>query len=374
MADKNKKFMEKLLGDRGAVVGKKNPHSYVIRSPSPSLNFVFGNGHGLPAGYSVLLYGPPRGGKSIISNAMAGQLMRDDPEAWVVKYNTEFREDGQLGEEQQKAWGIDPSRYVAYERNDPELFDHIEQKLAALVDDGMPLKLVIIDSLTQIQGRRGMNADTIMTQQIGDNAATVQEGLKRILPVQRRLGFALIVTSHIRSQIEKKGSSATVHTSQTTAVRPAVSYGTQHHCEYYLYVEPNTSKEGKEDLLGNTFEDKSVTDLNDNNERTGHKVKVRMMDSSLGPKGRCGQFTFDYHKGIVSTYEEVFLLGVNRGIIEKPNNLTYAFGDTKWVGRPACLGALKNDGILCEKILTELRRRDMMGEFKVEDLVVEESA
>src|SRR6185369_1238762 len=103
-ADKNKKFMEKLLAGKGAVVGQKDPHSYVIRTPSPSLNFTFGNAHGLPAGYSLLLYGPPRGGKSIILNSMIGQLHKDDPEAFAIKFNTEFREGGQLTPEQAKVW------------------------------------------------------------------------------------------------------------------------------------------------------------------------------------------------------------------------------------------------------------------------------
>jgi RecA/RadA recombinase len=364
-----KDFMSKLLAAPGAVQGDFNPHSYVIRSPSPSLNFIFGNSQGLPAGYSVLLYGPPRGGKSIIANAMAGQLHQDDPDAWVVKYNTEFRERGQLTPEQARVWGIDLNRYVAYERNDPELFDHIERDLAALVDEGMKLKLVIIDSQTQIQGRRGMNADTIMTQQIGDNAATVQEGLKRILPVQRKHGFALITTSHIRSQIEQGGkSSAVVNTSRTTSVRPAVSYGTQHHCEYYLYVNPATGEESKVDLLKKkVFEDDSVRDFDDHSEKTGHKVRVRMMDSSLGPKGRAGEFSFDYRKGIFNTHEEVFLLGTLRGIIDRPNQLVYRWAGLDYKGKEAMLEAIKNHPEIRKDILNELMRRDLSGSITLTD-------
>ena len=70
----NKDFMKRLLKLEGAVTESRNPHLNVIQSPSPSLNFTFGNGQGLPRGYSMLLYGPPRGGKSVICNAMAGQM------------------------------------------------------------------------------------------------------------------------------------------------------------------------------------------------------------------------------------------------------------------------------------------------------------
>lgn len=355
----NKKIMEKLMGLSGAVKGFKNVHDYVIRSPSPSLNFLFGNTHGLPAGYSLTLYGPPKGGKSVISNAMIGQLHKDDPEAWAVKFNTEFREGGQLDEGQAKMWGIDPDRYIAFETNRPdEIFDRIEKDFAAMAQDhGMKLKLVIIDSVTQIQGRRSMNADTIMTQQIGDNALTIQEGLKRILPVQRQLGFALILTAHVRAQMDP------VEQMRGNKYRAAVSFGTQHHCEYSMFVEPNKSKEGKEDLLGQNFVNESVEDLSGKGEKMGHKIRVKMTDSSLGPKERTGEFTLDYHKGIINTHEEVFRLGVGWNVIEKVNNVTYRAGGKDYRGKPAILEALKYDTKLCEEILTELRRKDLNNEI-----------
>ena len=366
---KNKKFMEKLLKLEGAVKESRNPHLNVIQSPSPALNFTFGNGQGLPRGYSMLLYGPPRGGKSVICNAMAGQLHRDNPDAWVVKFNTEFREGGQTDDSQKAVYGIDPDRYIGYEVNQPDfIFDRIEKELAAMVQDGMDLGLVIIDSLNGIQGRRAMNADSIMTQQIGDNALTIQEGLKRILPVQRKCNFGLIVTSHIRAQMDTKtGGSSIVHTSHTTAIRPAVSYGTQHHCEYYMYVAPAGGAESKVDGFGRKFEDDTVSDMRGNAERTGHKIRVKITDNSVGPKGREGVFTLDYHKGIINVEEEILELGLARGIIEKPNNVMYGFGGREWKGYEAMLTAIRDDQEMARAILTELKRRDMAGFYKDEE-------
>lgn len=365
----NKKFMEKLMAMSGAVVGSRNIHDYVIRTPSPSLNFTFGNAHGLPAGHTITVYGPPKGGKSVLLNMMIGQLHRDDPEAFAVKFNTEFREGGQLTDEQAALWGIDRNRYLAFETNRPdEIFDRIEKDFSALVQDGMKLKLVGVDSLNMIQGRRGMNADTIMTQQIGDNALTVQEGLKRILPVQRQCGFGLVLTSHIRAQMDP------VEVMRGNKVRAAVSFGAQHHSEYSMYVEPNRSKEGREDLLGNNFVSAAVEDLAGKGEKLGHKIRVKMTDSSIGPKERTGEFTLDYHRGVINVHEEVFRLGVGWNIIEKPNNLTYRFGGKDWRGKPAMLEALKADPELQKAILTELRRRDMAHEISETAQPKEESS
>ncbi len=44
-----------------------------LRSSSPSVNWVFGHkGHGLPLGFSMILFGPPKGGKSILCNDFIG--------------------------------------------------------------------------------------------------------------------------------------------------------------------------------------------------------------------------------------------------------------------------------------------------------------
>jgi len=360
MATKNQRIMEKLMALDGAVAERKDPHLYVVRSPSPSLNHTFGNGWGLPGGYSMVLYGPPKGGKSVICNAMAGQLMKDDPDAWVVKFNTEFRETGQLSDDQMHMWGIDPDRYIAYETNRPDqIFDRIEKEFAALADEGMKLKLVIVDSVTQIQGRRGMNADTIMTQQIGDNALTIQEGLKRILPIQRKMGFALILTSHIRAQMD------IAEQMRGNKFRPALSFGSLHVAEYAMWVEPNRSAEGKVDELKQKFISEEVKDLADKGEKLAHKIKVKMVDSSMGPKERNGEFTLDYHRGIINTHEEVFRLGKGWNVISKPNNLTYSYGGKDYRGKPAILEVLKNDPNLCEAILMDVRKKDLEGKFTV---------
>lgn len=361
-----KDFMKALLKLEGAVTEQYNPFAHVIRTPSPSVNFVFGNSHGLPQGYTIVIYGPPAGGKSVLCNAMIGQLHKDDPDAIAIKFNTEMRELGQLTEAQAQIWGIDRERYAPYDVNSPDLiFDRIEKDVASLCQEGAPIKLIIIDSITAIQGRRAMNADSIMTQQIGDLALTLQDGLKRILPIQRKYKIALILTAHVRAEMDM------AEQMRGNKVKMAASFGVQHHAEYFMYVEPNRSKEGKQDLLGQKLEDDSVTDLMDKTEVTGHKIRVMMKKSSMGPKLRTAEFTLDYNRGIINTHEEVFLLGVNRGVIEKPNNLSYAFEDKKWAGKPAMLQALREDKELQERVLQEIRDRDIKGLYAADDQAAE---
>jgi hypothetical protein len=353
-------WLAKLQKLDGAVVDEYNPFAHVIQGPSPSANFTYGGGWGLPLGFTQIAFGPPKGGKTVYAHGLIGQLHKDDPEAFAIKFDTELRELGQMTPEQAQLWGIDRKRYVPYSVNSPDLvFDRIEKEIAAYCQEGMPLKLVIIDSITGIQGRRAMNADTIMTQQIGDLALTLQEGFKRILPVQRKYKFAVFCTAHVRAEMDM------AEQMRGNKYKMAAAFGVQHYAEYFTFIEPWKSKEGRSNLAGEKLEDDSVSDMREKGggEQTGHKIRVTMKDSSLGPKGRQGIFTLDYHKGIINTHEEIFILGRNRGVFERPNNTTYIFGDKKWVGMPAMLKALQEDPDLSAAVLRELRVRDAQGRY-----------
>lgn len=353
-----KSWLKELRKSEFAIVGDYDPHAHTLNTPSPSFNSIFGNTWGLPQGFTMALFGPPKGGKSVTSNAMIGQLHRDDPDAIAVKYDTELRERGQLTPAQKAIWGIDPERYQCYGNNEAAwIFDDIEHRLAGLCQEGMPLKLVIIDSITGTRGRNDMNRDSVNDQLRADQAQTVQEGLKRILMVQRQHNFGLILCTHVRAEQDpneiKKGNKYSM---------PG-GWAMKHHAEYFVFVERLRIKDSNKDLLGNEFTTSAVKDAAGNDEVTGHKIRATMKDNSFGCEGRQAIFTFDHKKGIVSQHEEAFLLGVGRGVIERPNQGWYAFGNKKWNGKPATLAAMKGDPDLCKAIVSQVRQADIDGKY-----------
>ncbi len=363
-ASKPNKWISKMQGWDGAVRKDYNPFAHVLTSQSPSLNFTFGRSHGLPKGYTMVAYGPPKGGKSVVANSFIGQLHADDPDGIALKYDSEFREELQNASlnTNESIFGIDPMRYQAFSINTPDgIFDKIETDVSAMCDEGAPIRLIIIDSINQIQGRRQMNNTSVMQQTIGDLALTLQEGFKRILPVQRKHRFGLIVTAHVRAEMDLQEQM------RGNKTKMGASYGVQHIAEYFLLVQPVFSKEGNKDELGNAFEDESKKDMLDKAEKTAHKIRVCMKGNSAqgSAAGRVGEFTFDYKRGIVSQYEEVFNLGVNRGIIHRPNNLSYVFGDKKWNGKPSFLAALKDDLAMQRALQKVLREEDMKGKLAI---------
>jgi len=353
-------WFKELTKLEGAVDLTKNVYNTVVQSPSPSFNFIFGQGWGIPFGYTACLYGPPKCGKSFLLNAIIGQLHKDDPEAIAVKFNTEFREKGQFS----NIWGIDTEgkRYISYEVNNPTLiFDRIEGPIAEMCQQGAPIKLIGIDSVQGIQGRMTMNTDSIAAIRPGDHAFTVQEGLKRIRPILDKYGIALILTAHVRENLQMGGNKPGMKTTKM-----AGSWGLKHSAEYWVYIDKVGSEDGRESGLGEKFVDSEMKDLRDNADKTAHKIYFRMQENSVGPAGRTGVMTIDYKQGIINTYEEIAMLGLHRNVVVHPPSKAgtgvdasrYAYGTDVWHGKTNFLMAVRDSRELQEKILQELRALD----------------
>lgn len=352
---KAKDFMKDLLKIEGAVVDRINPHLNVLETQSPSVNYTFGKGWGLPQGCSLLLWGQPKGGKTLISSSFIAQMHQDDDEAVAIRFDTESRERFQFGsEEELRSFGIDPERYFVYEGNSASIFDTITNKVAAVCDAGAKVKLVIIDPISGIVGRKMSDADSVNQAIIGDEARTIQDGLKRVLEVQRKYKFSLILTAQERANMDPSVAWGGPKT------KPAVSFAVKHHCEYWMHVAKIEGKSGKSTWAGVALEDKSRTGFNDTvGEATGHRIRATMTEASFGaPKYRKAEFTVDYHKGVTNTYEEVFVLGVGYGVIDNSSRGYFVYGDNKWHGQDAALNHLKQDKDLCKKIISDLKEKD----------------
>jgi len=329
------KWMKELNKMEGAVDKEYDPFApgNVLRSTSPSLNWTFGKGSGLPFGYGALLYGPPKSGKSLVANLFIGSLHKNDPEAIAIKFNTEMRESGQM----EDYWGVDQERYMAYDVNEPAyIFDRIKNEILPMVQDGMPLKLLIIDSLQGIQGVKEMNRESMTNHIMGDHAKTVQDGLKMILPVIRRHKIALICTAHIRGNFE-----AGMYGPKE---KMAGGWAQKHYFEYFVEVKRDGSSASK-------IENDDIKDFRGKKEILGHKIYVKMAESSVGVAGRTGQFTLNYTEGLANTEEEIMELSKNLNLIERPNNRTYIVGDQKFNSKDEFVKAIKDQEGLRNQLL-----------------------
>lgn len=306
------------------------------------------------------MWGSSKGGKSVSVNAMIGQLHQDDPDAVVIKFNTEGREKHQLTALQRKIWGIDTKRLLSYQTNDPEeIFDFIEHKIPELLAAGVKVVAVVIDSITDIQGRRAMNADSVSVMQRGDEASTLQDGLKRIKMIFKRNDLIGIFVAQARAEQDP------IEVMRGKKDKMAGANYLKHFAEYFIHIQADETKDAKTDLLGNKFES-NLKDIHDNNEKIAHKIKFKMQDSTLGPKGRVGEFTLHYYKGIINTHEEVFQLAINRNLVDRPNNRSYIVSDfpekgtnSKYGSKEDFLTAIRDNSQLYQDLLRKLREQDI---------------
>jgi KaiC/GvpD/RAD55 family RecA-like ATPase len=358
MANKYVQILNKM---DGFVDHQKDYYQEGVRTPSSSVNFVFGNTHLIPFGASCILWGPPKGGKSLISSFMIGQLHKDYPDAIAIKINTELREHFQMTPRSMKMFGIDPERYAARNTNKPEeIFDFIEKEVVELCQNGAKIKLIVIDSITDILGRKLSNAESVTQHVMGDDAATQQAGLRRIRSVLRNYGITLVMISQERAVMDP------VEIMRGKKTQMAGAFYLKHFAEYFVYVAQNETKEGKADFLGNKLEDESMQDMVGNSEKVAQKVKVVMNDSSVGIAKRAGEFTFHKFKGIINKHEEAFKLAVARKVFEQPNNRTYVLKnwpvmgeESKWVGKEETLTNISGNDDLARELINRVKLKDI---------------
>lgn len=352
------KFAAKLRKLEGAVVERTDPFSpdNLLKWSSPGVNWIFGKNHGMPFGYSVLLWGEKKSGKSFLFYDAAGTLHKSDPEAIVIKFDTEMRDEGQLTPEMAEVFGIDLDRFIVFYVNRPEeIFDVIKNDVKSMIDDGAKIKVIGIDSISDMMGRREAEQESVSQHQIGDHAVTLQVGLKSIIATQRLKKIALVMTAHARDEMDpwkvKRGQKK----------RPAAANAVLHHCEFFVNVERNETASGKVDELERQFVDESRKDMTLDGEQTGHKIRVWMEDSSMGPTGRVAEFTIDRNRGIINRHEEVFRLGLNWKVIDRPSKGRYIVGDKTFNGKPNLLEAMEKDLSLQQYIMSKILEMEKTG-------------
>lgn len=318
-----------------------------LYTPSPFFNWIFANkSHGIPKNSAILFFSEQKAGKSLCCYAMILEMQRRDPTGIAIFFNTELRGQLQHGIFPE----IDKERMIIYDTKDPvEIFDRIENDIKPLVQDGMPLRMIVIDSLTNIQGVKRKDAASVEDHLRGDHALTLQAGFDKLMPFCKNNKILLVGTSQMRAN-QDGGPYGPKD-------RMAEGWITKHSFEYFVSVKRANAADDKKDLSGKTFEDTSGKDARDENLLTGHKIYVKCEGSSIGPQGRAGVFTMDYKRGIINQHEEVFFLGKNTGVI-KCEGRTYTFGDHRAIGQEAFANLIKGDPTLHTAILEEVRKLD----------------
>lgn len=341
-------WMKSLRSYGDAVDFKYDPFAKenCFYTPSPYMNWILANkSHGIPKNASVLFFSEPKAGKSLSCYSIIGEMHKRDPEGIAIYFNTEMR-----GSFNPVFSGLDKDRLVIYDTSDPvEIFDRIENEIKPLFQDGMPLRMIIIDSITNIQGNKRKDAESVSNHLMGDKALTLEAGFSKLIPFCKQNKILLIGTAQMRANFD-----AGPYGPKT---KMAASFNIRHTFEYYISLKKANAADDKSDIEGKAFEDE-VKDARGNKLLNGHRIYAKMEESSIGPAGRAGIFTLSYDDGIINQFEEIFFLGLNSGVIKKEGNRNYFYGDKKWTSKLDCAHAIRDDESLYVSILEEVRKLD----------------
>jgi len=339
--------MKKIYGNDGHSIGNIE----VINSGSDSLNDALGV-WGLPKGRIIQFAGKESSGKTLMSLIAIKEWQKLDPENWAIFVDAEYTYD--------KFWakqlGVDTDRvFLIKENSGVEIFDQLcgipnKELGKAKAKPGIldlekenpsGLGIIVIDSIA------GMIPPITMTKEVGNtNIAPMgrflPDALPRIIPLLSQTGVILIAINQVRVDVGKMWGDPT-----STPGGKALKH-------YSSVMVHFTASESKKNLILNSSEDV-----------IGHIVGARIDKNKVGPPRRVCSFSIDYTNGVINRNIEIGELAIKYGVIERPNNTSYVYGEERWVGKDNFFNSINND-----VMLNELLEKIKVAKLNCQDKVI----
>lgn len=295
------KWMSKLTSDLGIAASKlKTQKPDPIASPSPSLNWATCQGGFLPGKVNIL-YGPESSGKSMLAMMGIVQLQHQDQEAISIWFDAEYS----FNAEMFIKLGGDPDRLVVRKSNDPvKIFDYIGGELLELIQDGAPIKSIVIDSIKSIRypkDVRKLTTDQIMG---GSGSQYLGSALKLVVPIIAEYKLLAFFIQQVTAQLD-------VMKALRNPYVISEGHALKHAADLMLEITRVDSKKGVIES-GETITGAAA--------QVGHKVRVKVKKNRMGAPARQAEFTFHYDKGVIDTAGEIFELAKALGVIRHPIN------------------------------------------------------
>lgn len=336
-ADVNKTFgSDGLFEADGGLVEKAPPET----SGSPALDEALGI-WGYPKGRLVQIAGHESSGKTLLSLMAVREWQRKNPKNWALFIDAEYTFDPDWAER----LGVDLSRLRILKTNDGvEIFERLCGKpsdkpgkpkvkrgfLDLVIEQGgadeSGLGVVVLDSLAAI-----LPPAEVVSEVGKANVAALSRFLtpeiRRLVPLVANSQVVFLGINHLKVAIGQYGDP------QTSPGGKAWFY----HCSLMLNVAQINREECR------------IYD--DAKERIGHRIRAKISKNKTAPSYREAEMDIAYLRGFVNRSAEIKDLAVKYGVVQRPNNQTYVFGDLSVRGRENFLAHLEQDPVLCEKLL-----------------------
>jgi len=296
------KWMSRMISDFGILAAdiavKELPP---VPSRSPSLNWATSIGGFKPGKISVL-YGPEQSGKSLLAMMAVADVQKQDPEAIFVWFDAEYSFNLPLFIK----IGGDPKRLYYRRTNKPEMiFDYIGGEMLELLQEGAPIRGLVIDSIKAIRYPKESNMKQTTDQKMGGTGASyLPTALKLILPVIADYNLLTFFIQQVTMELDPMKA---LRNPYIITEGKALKHAADLMLEIVKLDTKNGVLESGETITGAA-------------QQTGHKVRIKVKKNRLGIPARMAQFTYHYDQGIIDQGGEIFELAKSLGIIFHPVN------------------------------------------------------
>lgn len=342
--------MEKLYGDDGLgkVLGIQT-----LSTGSLSLDDAIGP-WGAPKGRIVQYAGRESSGKTFMSLMAIKHWQSLAPHNWAYfidaecGFNIEWAEilgvdispdrlrilrSNNGAEIFEKLCGV-PNKDPGKPKSKPGLLDMVKEAGGA---EESGLGIVVLDSVAAIAPPLEM-ASQAGKSNMALIARFLPPELRKLTPLLSETGVMFIAINQVRTDPGKMYG-------DPTSTPGGAAW--KHFCSVMVHFLMSESKESK-------IYDK-------NGEQIGHTLRARIDKNRVGPPKRVCEFDIKYVEGIANQHIELAKLAIKYGVVFRPNNRTYEYGDIKFTSKENFYeGILK---IPQEELLTKIKEAKETGIF-----------
>lgn len=296
------KWMSKLTSDFGMVAAElNNTLPPPVPTRSPSLNWATSIGGFQPGKVSVL-YGPESCGKSLLAMMSIADYQKKDQDAIFIWFDAEFSFNLPLFIK----IGGDPKRLIVRKSNDPlKIFDYIGGEMLEALQEGAPIRGLVIDSIKAIRYPKEANMKQTTDQKMGGTGASyLPSTLKLVIPVIAEYNLLTFFIQQVTMEIDPMKA---LRNPYVITEGRALKHAADIMLEIVKLDTKNGILESGETISGAA-------------QQTGHKVRIKVKKNRLGAPARMAQFTYHYDNGIIDTDTEIFELGKSLGVVFHPTN------------------------------------------------------
>lgn len=358
------KWMSKLTSDFGTIADQIPTKLLpVLPTRSPSLNWATAIG-GFQPGKVAVLYGPESSGKSLLAMMAVADEQKRDKDAIFVWFDAEFSFNLPLFIK----IGGDPKRLIVRKSNDPlKIFDYIGGEMLEALQEGAPIRGIIIDSIKAIRYPKESNMKQTTDQKMGGTGASyLPSALKLIIPVIAEYNLLTFFIQQVTMEIDPMKALRNPYViTEGRALK--------HAADIMLEIVKLDTKAGVVES-GETITGAA--------QQTGHKVRIKVKKNRLGAPARMAQFTYHYDQGIIDTDVEIFELGKSLGVVYHPvnpetgkvNTQMWQIGDHEPIrGEANMLAFVKGSKLVQDEIMTACYKHQDAAVQTVDGFVVDDN-